>query len=667
MTIISKISFLLALVLFTYTANAQSGQKQKPDMGKVLSKANQNIEKAKKDGKIQSGKKDSLGTGYFELNQWPQDMRVPGQFEESQAIAMTWQYKLDSIFGFTDVVGDDTDPLGKVACDLADGIQKGAKVIIRIKNAADSVAVKNIMIARGTPLTNYAFYVHAIDSFWDRDSGPISFYYGDEDSIGMVDMDYYILAAIKDSEGNVFTDFNLINEGGRINDDSIPIALGAMLGYPIYKTSLNDEGGNIISDGLGSFWGSNGTRISNTEAINGDIFGFPGLTIYGNYPLPSQSQFDSLYLNAFGINKHIEPEVFSCDGGTGHIDIYGKLLDENIFILADYTPAINHTDFEAWNANLQLFQSTDDSNGKGVDIRFVPMPRIADGSIQTDCENGPFGGTDQRTYVNGVFVNKNYIMPMQSDPANPIPSDVEALAAFQKAMPGYNILPIDASIMFGTGGALHCITMQIPAENPIFIRHNAISGLQPLESNYVINAFIKNKSGLASQLVYYRKSNDPNWIALPMTALGANNYTARIPSVGFAAGTTVEYFIEATSNNGKTITKPFVAREGGYNKFTIEGDPSSVYDDINEANLVSSIFPNPSDGIFALPISLDKNRRVKVEIFDMLGKSIYSDNYSVNTGLHLIEINLLNNVAGIYTVKTIIDGNLVKSQMLVKI
>lgn len=661
----SKINLLLALLLFSFVANAQSGQKQKPDMKKIISKASKNIEKAKKDGKLLLKKNDSLKTSGF--NQLPKNVRVPGQFEENQAIAMTWQYQLDSLFGFTDVIADDSDPFGKIACDLAVAIQKGAKVIIRIKNAADSTTVKNIMIARGTPLINYAFYVHPIDSFWDRDSGPISFYYGDKDSIGMVDMDYYTLAAVKDNIGNVYTDFNLINEGGRVNDDSIPIALGKMLNYPIFKTTLNDEGGNIISDGLGAFWGSDGTRINNTEAIDGAILGIPGFTIFGNYPLPSQSQYDSLYLNSFGINKHIEPEVFSCDGGTGHIDIYGKLVDENIFLLADYTAATKHTDFETWLDNLELFEGTKDSNDKGVDIRFVPMPRIADGSIQIECEDGPFGNTDQRTYVNGIFVNKYYIMPMQSDPANPIPSDVTALAAFKKALPGYTILPVDAGSMFGTGGALHCITMQIPAENPIFIRHNAITGTQPLKSNYVINSFIKNKSGLESQFVYYKKSTDKDWIALPMAALGANNYTASIPTAGFGAGTIVHYFIEAKSNNGKTITKPFVAREGGYNIFTVGGGVSSVSEDANATSIVSSIYPNPSSGVFTLPISLDENKSVKIEIFDMLGRNIYSDNYSAKAGLNNIEIDMMNKVTGIYSVKTIIDGNLVKSQMLVKI
>ena len=112
------------------------------------------------------------------------------------------------------------------------------------------------MANRGTPLVNYDFYVSEIDDLWDRDSGPISFYYGDQDNIGMLDMDYYTLAAVSDNLGNVFTDFTSINGGGRIHDDAIPIKIAEKFTYPVYRTPLNNEGGNIIADGLRSIWTS---------------------------------------------------------------------------------------------------------------------------------------------------------------------------------------------------------------------------------------------------------------------------------------------------------------------------------------------------------------------------------------------------------------------------
>ena len=665
-------SFVLTFLTISQNSNAQAGQNRFPDMKKVNIKAIENFNKALSEGTLQKKKSASsrISNTVYDCKDLPKNIRIPGQFEESQAIAMSWQYVFDSdtTFEFTDIPAGPEVPNGRTACDLAENIQIGAKVIIRIKSATDSMKIKNIMIARGTPLKNYKFYVHPIDSFWDRDSGPISFYYGQQDNIGMIDMDYYTLAAVKDSVGNLITDFETINQAGRVNDDAIPVALGAALNYPVYHTPLNDEGGNIIPDGLGTFWGSDGTRKNNTEIVDGAALGLPGFKLYNNYPLPTQKQYKSLYFNSFRLNNHIEPKVFSCDGGTGHIDIYGKLIDENNFALADYTKAINHTDFKTWTANLKLFQKIKDANGKPITIRLVPMPRIADGSIQTTCEtvtaSDGVSRESQRTYVNGVFVNKNYIMPIQSDPAKPIPSDVEAIAAFKKAMPGYRILPINVDWMFGfgTGGAIHCITMQIPAENPLFIRHRAITGEQPFKSEYMIDAIIKNKSGLSSQFVYYRKSTSRTWKALKMYRNGFDTYSAPIPSDNFMAGDTIQYFIEAKSKNGKTITKPFVAREGGFNQFVIANDLCDANYDA-ETNFTLNAYPNPTSGSFILPISVDDNRKVSIEIADMLNNIVYSSKIDLRKGLHLQEINL-DKAAGIYIIRTTIDNAVSRIQRL---
>ena len=665
----------LAILLTAFSCNnvfAQAGQKRKPDMKKVGEKAIENFIKNKSEGKTYRKEQVNLSTSgasrninVFDYTQLPSAIRIPGQFEESQAIAMTWQYLYDANNIMTNVPASDSSPntLGKVGCDLAAAIQQNAKVIIRVKAAQDSITVKNIMINRGTPLTNYSFYVHPIDSFWDRDSGPISFYYGAQDNIGFIDMDYYTYAAVEDDMGNVSTDFNSINQGGRVNDDLIPQVLGTKFGYPVYKTPLNDEGGNIISDGLGSFWGSNGTRRTNTQILNGELEGLPAnYKIFFNYPILNQSQFNTLFTNSFKINNHIEAQVFSCDGGTGHIDIYGKLIDENNFALADYTQAVNHSDYDEWNANLTLFQNLQDSNGKPITIKLVPMPKLPNGNTQTECE-GTATDNDQRNYINGVFVNKTYIMPVQSNPTNLIASDVAAITAFQQKMPGYNVVPIDAGLMFGTGGAIHCITMQIPAENPIFIRHSAITGNQPLQP-YVINAVIKNNNGLASQFVYYKKSTQTTWTALPLVALGNNNFSATIPITNFSTGDEIHYFIEATNNSNKIISKPFVAREGGFNKFTISTTLGNESFD-NQTNFILGVYPNPSStGSFILPISLDNSRKVDIQIYDVLGRTVYQDVSDTDRGLHLKNIEIPNN-KGIYIIKTSIDNKIVKTQKLI--
>jgi agmatine/peptidylarginine deiminase len=499
------------------------------------------------------------------------------------------------------------------------------------------------MIARGTPLTNYSFYVHGINDWWDRDSGPISFYYGLQDSIGMVDMDYYTIAALKDSSGNIYNDFNLINSGSRLFDDSIPLKISQKLGYPLYRTPLNDEGGNIISDGLGTFWGSDGTRRSNTTAQSLPFIS--DLEIFANYPLPTQAQFDTLFKKSFGLKGHVESKVFECDGGTGHIDIFGKLVDENTLALVDYSRAVNHPDFANWNTNLAMFKNVKGTNGKPIDINSVPMPLTPSGAFQTDCDTSVlFGTPDQKTYVNGIFVNKNYLMPIQSDATNPNAADKAAMAAFRKAMPGYKIVPVDASTMHGTGGAIHCITMQIPAENPLFIRHTALRGKQPLLSSYDIKADIKNRSGIMDAKVYYRKSGQTQWQSTALSQITEIQFTASLPSTGFALTDTIEYFIEAKSRNGKTMTKPFTAREGGYWRFTLTNSVSTKEEKIAE-NV--QIFPNPSTGLFQIQGLDGLNEAVDVSVVSVLGQVISTQKVASGNAF----LDLTNQPTGMYFAK----------------
>ncbi len=44
-----------------------------------------------------------------------------------------------------------------------------------------------------------------------------------------------------------------------------------------------------------------------------------------------------------------------------------------------------------------------------------------------------------------------------------IPSDAEALAIYREAMPDYDVIGIDCRAAANGGGAVHCLTKEIPA------------------------------------------------------------------------------------------------------------------------------------------------------------------------------------------------------------
>jgi agmatine/peptidylarginine deiminase len=667
--------FLLFFVGFSHSQNMPT---RKPDISKMFQTNGKEMKrKIAESGTNNANVKSFSNNNYTEL---PEDTRIPGQFEETQAVAITWAYDfvIDSLGNY--YVGEistyTSSVDGKISHQLAAAIQQHAKVIIRINSWSDSTSVINSMQAAGTPLVNYSFYQLTVDSWWDRDSGPISFYYSEQDSIGMIDMDYYTYAAFGDNEGNVITDFDLINEQGRVHDDSIPIALAQKFDYPVYHTPLNDEGGNLIFDGLQTAWTSTGARDFNVGYIYGPLFDADGniiynsegtwweedttFLIYGNYPEINDLEYENLFTNSFKALNFIEPEVFKCDGGTGHLDIYSKLIDENNLAIVDYSQAINHTDYQTWINNLEIFQSLQDPNGKPLTFHILPMPLTAEGNVQVDCE------IDQRTYLNGIFINKGFIMPVMSDPNNLSQADLQAVIEFKKAMPGYEIHLIDVTTMYGYGGALHCITMQIPAENPIFIRHKSLTENQDLVAGYALDALIKNKSGISSAFIYYKKTTDINWTELVLNNGTENNYSAIITSESFNESDTIQYFIEATSNNGKTITKPFTAREGGSYNFVI--NTLTALGDVNKTtNFTLSAFPNPTNNFITLPISLDRERQVEINIMDIIGRNIYKRKLNLKKGLNLEKLSKTKEIkeAGIYLITIKTDNTTIGFQKII--
>lgn len=130
-----------------------------------------------------------------------------------------------------------------------------------------------------------------------------------------------------------------------------------------------------------------------------------------------------------------------------------------------------------------------------------------------------------------------------------------------------------------SGGSIHCVTKQIPADNPIRIIHKCFHDkVNPYTlSSIPFCAFITNKSGIAeAQLVY--SVDGGKWNSIFLQGNG-NCWSGCIPIDELTAGkplsgegVKVLYFISATSNNGKTITKPLNAYHGAYYAFTLTNE-----------------------------------------------------------------------------------------------
>lgn len=604
----------------------------------------------------------------------PDNVWYPGEWEEVEAIVVTWPYEcfaaenpnwyasplvegIAELYsysaqgwvtqGYGPYVGvlDTVSDMYPVFMNLIDAIQEGSQVWINLWYAEDTVTIKNFMARKGKPLTNYRFIISSGNAFWYRDCGPICFYYGDQDSVAMLDIEYY---------------------PGRALDDYLPIHISEQMGIPNYITTVEWEGGNCLLDGAGFLATSDAIYAANADRygqMTWDGQDINTLNYTNKTPLSKQALRDSLsYL--LNLRKISVLPALKYDGGTGHIDLYADMWDENSFVFSAFPEACsNWADYKTTAKNIDSLCSYVSIHNDKYKKQYIPFPKMDNGNDFTSQVT--YNSRYTRTYSNHTFVNDIIVQPVFSNVVNNEPTaewDKAAMDVLRKAYPGYRIFPIDVRSFDGLGGAIHCITKQIPAQNPIRILHHAITGdANKYNKQIPITATITNRSGIASATCYWRLEGEENWQSVALTANG-NDFSGTIDlsEVSYYDGVRIQYYVSATSNNGKTITKPMTAPEGYYNFYIgIVG----INDAENNQDF-GNFFPNPTNSIANIEINTNEPALYNVSIINTMGQIVHSSSVNIEGSiLYQIDTQKLN--SGIYTVVFASEGKQISRRLIV--
>lgn len=596
----------------------------------------------------------------------PEDMIFPNESDEVQAILMTWlydtytvannepaeqlfdglgisyyaeEYYLEPVVSTPDV--SPSSPYAKLFAKLANGIQQHAQVWINIWAPEDSVAIKNFMAERDTPLTNYRFFVNPGNSFWYRDCGPVAFYYGEQDSIGFIDFEYY---------------------GGRPLDDQIAKRIGEQAGFRVFTNSLEFEGGNILLDGAGTLFTTNAVYSANRDTYGlyeldeNSTYGF---TIQQKTPLSNQQVNDSLteFLN---LSRCVVLPALQYDGGTGHIDLYCDMWDENTFVSTKHPSSMaNLSDPKKVESNMDSLCRMETMFGANYHNTRIPLPKKNNGTWYTSQTD--YNRNYTRSYSNHTFVNDAIMQPVFYDESlsgsrrGDVEGNKEAIEIMKQRYPGYVFEEIDVREFDGFGGAIHCITKQIPAENPVRIYHDPIRwwNTSNSTSTATYRVIAQNRSGIANAKLVYRFASQEEWQEIELTDEGGNMYTAQFtyPST---QRDTLEYYISATSNNGKTITKPMTAPQGYYTTVfggDVEGiSEEDVYVSINsvqplELEGIGQAYPNPASDIVNIDFTKQLSASANYKLINTKGQVLFADE---TNGKGSLRIDVSKLKSGIY-------------------
>lgn len=390
---------------------------------------------------------------------------------------------------------------------------------------SNPTTVQNYLAEGGVNADNIVFVEADFDSVWVRDYGPQSIYLNGTNELAFVDWVY---------------------NRPRPNDDVIPSVMGTELGVPVYQMTqvpnrLTATGGNFMTDGYDQ--------------------GFSSELIFEENSTLTEGEIDNIKYSYMGIDPYVKMTILPYDG-IHHIDMHMKLLDEETLLVGQYPEGVS--DGPQIEANLSyILNNFQTPYGRTYRVVRIPMPADEYGDYPDDW-------SDYLTYTNAIILNGLVLVPIYG-----LPQDDEALDIYREAMPGYNVVGINMRNVIPASGAIHCITREIAANDPILISHAPYFGVIDYSTQgYTVDATISSAEGISNASVFWSTDATAGFNEVAMQHGEGENYTATIPSQ--PVNSTIYYYISATNINSKTVAKPLVAPLGYYS-FSVEDNSTTTY------------------------------------------------------------------------------------------
>jgi len=255
--------------------------------------------------------------------------------------------------------------------------------------------------AAGADLGKVVFFIEPLNSIWLRDYGP--HFIWQQGARAIADSHYYPSRAL---------------------DNFCPTLLAGDFELPAYPMGLYYSGGN--------FQPGPGRSGFVTSLIRQDNPGF------------SDEDLLALYHRYQGIDTlHILPRLPGSVDGTGHVDMWLYLVDQDTVIISEFLPGSNGTAITITENAVTYMQ------GLGFQVFRVPAWNV---------------GAVHYTYTNAFRVNDRIFIPSyRSGNASYQDDDLDAFLAWQAAAgPGVEIIEIDCYSIIPAAGAIHCIVQQVP-------------------------------------------------------------------------------------------------------------------------------------------------------------------------------------------------------------
>lgn len=220
---------------------------------------------------------------------------------------------------------------------------------------------------------------------------------------------------------------NRYDDPDRTDDDALPSQVSIHSELPIRRSGLHLDGGNLISNG-------HGLGIATKKLLEDNVF--EGHT---------EIEINRTLRDCLGLERIVWLEPL--DGElTGHVDMFACFVNPETILVGAYDSDSDPINAKILDTNATLLSQITGPSNRPLEVRRVPMPTVAEDVF--------------RTHLNVIFANGTLLLPVYPD----LKSDSGRVAAvrFGEALPGWKIIPVDATEIIQLGGSLHCISGLLP-------------------------------------------------------------------------------------------------------------------------------------------------------------------------------------------------------------
>ena len=299
----------------------------------------------------------------------------------------------------------------RVLVDLCASLIDKIALIGIVEDEEQRKQVITLLCDWGLPAQLLHFVSLPVKGMWVRDYGP-AFVRGRDGAITILDAEYL--------------------ETDRPEDDKAPSELAALLRLPVSPVPLICEGGNLLSNGQGLCLTT--VALANRNVARG-------------YSSQKVTEILSSY---YGFRQVVSLKPLMSEP-TGHIDMFATFVAPNVVVVGQYDPKIDPVNADVLDENARMLAQTRTSFGPLRVVR-IPMPSNRGGIW--------------KTFTNVIYANGTLIMPTYG--TSEIEAQKEAVATYQRLLPDWEILGIDATTIIKQRGSLRCVSINIPWLENVF-------------------------------------------------------------------------------------------------------------------------------------------------------------------------------------------------------